>query len=99
MARFVPVVIVGLVAVGLLIGGKSPGWWITALVAVGLFVVIWLKTRVMRGDRTIRLAPYIPALVIGLVAIGLLIAGISPGWWITGLVAIGLALVYFMSTH
>jgi hypothetical protein len=51
------------------------------------------------ADRGIHLAPYLPAALLGLVAIGLLIAGASPAWWITGLVAIGFALLYFMSTH
>jgi hypothetical protein len=99
MARFVPVMILGLIAIGLLIGGRSPGWWITALAAVGLFVIIWFGASMTFADRGIHLAPYLPAALLGLVAVGLLIAGASPAWWITGLVAIGFALLYFMSTH
>jgi hypothetical protein len=99
MVRFVPVMIVGLVAIGLLIGGRSPAWWITALVALGLFVVIWLTTGMRFAGRELHLAPYVPAALIGVVSIGLLLGGASPAWWITGLVAIGFALLYFMSTH
>jgi len=32
MARFIPAALIGLTAVGLLIGGVSPAWWITGLV-------------------------------------------------------------------
>ena len=45
------------------------------------------------------LAPYVPAMVAALVAVGLLIAGASPAWWITGLVAVGFAMVKFMSSY
>ncbi len=99
MARFVPVMIVGLAALGLLIGGVSPAWWITGLVAIGLFFAIWLGTSASFAERPFRLAPYLPAVVLGLVAFGLLIADVSPAWWITGLVAVGLALLYFMSSR
>jgi hypothetical protein len=90
-------VLIGLTAVGLLIGGVSPAWWITGLVAIGFALIVAVSTSVRFGGRT--LAPYIPAIVAGLVAAGLLIAGISPAWWITGLVAAGLAIVKFMSSH
>jgi hypothetical protein len=99
MARFVPVMILALIAIGLLIGGRSPAWWITALVAVGLLVIIWFGTSMSFGGRAIHLAPYLPAALIGLAAVGLLIAGASPAWWITALVAVGFALLYLMSTH
>ena len=97
MARFIPAVITGLVALGLLIGGATPAWWITGLVAIGMALIVGISISV-RGDR-MAVAPYIPAIVTGLVAVGLLIAGASPAWWITGLVAVGLALVKFMSSH
>jgi len=42
MARFIPAALIGLTAVGLLIGGVSPAWWITALVAVGLVLVMFM---------------------------------------------------------
>jgi hypothetical protein len=99
MARFIPPVIVGLIALGLLIGGVSPAWWITGLVALGLAVTIAAKASVSITGRSLSVAPYIPALLTGLAAAGLLIAGASPGWWITALVAVGIALVVFMSTH
>lgn len=99
MARFIPPVIVGLIALGLLIGGVSPAWWITGLVALGLAVTIAAKASVSITGRSLRVAPYIPALLTGLAGVGLLIAGASPGWWITALVAVGIALVVFMSTH
>jgi hypothetical protein len=99
MARFVPVVIVGLAAIGLLIGGVSPAWWIAGLAAIGLFFAIWLGTNPSLGERPFHIAPYLPAVVLGLVAFGLLIADVSPAWWITGLVAVGFALVYFMVTY
>lgn len=99
VARFIPAMLIGLIAVGLLIGGVSPAWWITGLVAVGFVVVVALPGRLSVGGRSVTLAPYIPASFVGLVAIGLLIAGVSPAWWITGLVAIGFVLVVFMGTH
>ena len=99
MARFVPVMIVGLAAIGLLIGGVSPAWWITGLVAIGLFFVIWLGTSASSRERPFHLAPYLPAVVLGLTAFGLLLADVSPAWWITGLVAVGLALLYFMTSR
>ena len=99
MARFVPVMIVGLAAIGLLIGGVSPAWWITGLVAIGLFLAIWLGTGASFAQRPLHLGPYLPAVVLGLVAFGLLLGDVSPGWWITGLVAVGLALLYFMSSR
>ena len=98
MARFVPVVIVGLAAIGLLIGGVSPAWWIAGLVTVGLFFAIWLGASASFAERPLHVVPYLPAVVLGLVAFGLLIADVSPAWWITGLVAVGLALLYFMSS-
>jgi hypothetical protein len=76
----------------------SPAWWITGLVAVGFALIVGLSISVS-VDRRLALAPYIPAIVIGLVAAGLLIAGASPAWWITGLVAVGFAMVKFMSSH
>ncbi len=45
------------------------------------------------------MAKYIPPVLIALVAVGLLVGGVSPAWWITGLVAIGIALVTAMSTR
>ena len=99
MARFVPVVIVGLAAIGLLIGSVSPAWWITGLAAIGLFFAILFGTSASFAERRFHLAPYLPAVVLGLVAFGLLIADVSPAWWITGLVAVGLSLLYFMSSH
>jgi hypothetical protein len=100
MARFVPVVIVGLVAIGLVIGGVSPAWWITGLAAIGLFLTILFGTSATFAEcRPFHLAPYLPAVVLGLVAFGLLIADVSPAWWITGLVAAGLSLLYFMSSR
>ena len=98
MARFVPVVVLSLTALGLLIGG-SPAWWITGLIALGLGLAMWTGTSVYLGGRALHLAPYFPAMIIGLAAAGLLIAGASPGWWITAVVAAGLALIRFMSTH
>ena len=59
MARFVPVMIVGLAALGLLIGGVTPG-----LVdhrprsGSDLFFAIWLGTSASFAERPIRLAPY-----------------------------------------
>ncbi len=94
MARYIPVAIVGLVALGLWIGDVDPAWWITGLVAAGLAIVITANATV--AGRSLRLAPYIPALLIGLVALGLLIAGAVPWWWITALIAIGIGLVVFM---
>ena len=38
MARYIPVVLVALVAFGLWIGEVDPAWWITGLVALGLLV-------------------------------------------------------------
>ncbi len=99
MARFIPPVILGLIALGLLIGEVEPAWWITGLVALGLAAVIAAKMSIRLSGRSLRLAPYIPALIAGLVAAGLLIADIAPGWWITALVAVGIALVAFMSSH
>ena len=99
MARFVPVMILGLIAIGLLIGGVSPAWWITGLAAIGLFFAIWFGTSASFAQRPLHLAPYLPAVVLGLVAFGLLIADVSPAWWITGVVAVGFALLYFMSAR
>ena len=98
MARFVPVVVLSLTALGLLIGG-SPAWWITGLFALALGFAIWTGTSVAVGGRSLHLAPYFPSVVAGLAAVGLLGAGASPAWWITALVAVGLALIVFMSTH
>ena len=97
MARFIPSVIIGLTAVGLLIGGISPAWWITGLVAVGFALIVGVSVSMSFRGRS--LAPYVPAIITGLVAVGLGIAGISPAWWITGLVAVGLALVKVMSSR
>ncbi|HEU0303857.1 MAG TPA: hypothetical protein VFR32_04685 [Gaiellaceae bacterium] len=98
MARFIPAAIIGLTAVGLAIGGVSPAWWITGLVAIGFAVTIGVGTSLSLGGR-MALAPYVPAFVTGLVAVGLGIAGASPAWWITGLVTVGLATVKFMASH
>jgi hypothetical protein len=38
-------------------------------------------------------------MITALVAVGLLIGGVSPAWWITGLASIGLALVIAMGTR
>jgi len=99
MARFIPAALIGLTAVGLLIGGVSPASWITGLVAIGFALIVAVSTSFSLGGRLVRLSPYIPGIVTGLVAVGLLIAGASPAWWITGLVAIGFAMVIFMSSH
>jgi hypothetical protein len=99
MARFIPVVLIGLTALGLFIGDVSPAWWITGLVALGLAIVIWSGTSVSLGGRSVRVAPYLPAVFISLAAAGLLIAGVSPAWWIAALVAVGFALVIFMAKH
>lgn len=98
-ARFNPVMVLGITALGLLIGGVSPAWWITGLVALGLGLAMWTGTSVFLGGRVLHLAPYFPAMVIGLAGAGLLIAGASPAWWITALVASGMALNVFMSTR
>ena len=45
MAKYLPAVIMALVAVGLLIGGVSPAWWILGLVAIGFLLVTALATR------------------------------------------------------
>jgi hypothetical protein len=94
MARFVPVVILGLAALGLLIGGESPAWWITGLVALGLLFLVWLGLGASEEARPVRLAPYLPPALLGLVAFGLLLADVAPAWWVTGLAAVGLALLY-----
>jgi hypothetical protein len=99
MARFVPVVIVGLAALGLLIGGEGPAWWITGLAAVVLFFAIWLGSNASSRQRPFHPAPYLPPAVLGLTAFGLLLADVSPAWWVTGVTAVGLALVYFMATY
>ncbi len=100
MARFIPAALIGLTAVGLLIGGVSPAWWITALAAVGFALVLLLAdTLSLRGRFTLHLSQYIPAVLIGLTAVGFLIAGASPAWWITALVAVGFVLVVFMAQH
>jgi hypothetical protein len=99
MARFIPVVILGLIALGLLIGGIEPAWWILGLVAAGLLVTIGLSVNVSVRGRSLHLAPYFPALLTGLAAIGLLAAGASPAWWITALVAAGMGAIAFMSRH
>jgi hypothetical protein len=98
VARFIPAVIIGLTAVGLLIGGITPAWWIAGLVAIGFALIVGLSMSERVGGR-MALAPYIPAIVTGLVAVGLLIAGASPAWWIAGLVAVGLGMIKFMSSH
>ena len=98
MARFIPAALIGLTAVGLLIGGVSPAWWITGLTAIGFALIVALAgTLSLRGRFTLHLSPYIPAVLIGLVAVGLLIAGASLAWWITALVAVGFVLVIFMA--
>ncbi len=99
MARFIPAMLIGLTAVGLLIGGVSPAWWITGLTAIGFALVVGLAGTLSVRGRFFRLSPYVPTVLIGLTAIGLLIAGASPAWWITALVALGFALVIFMAHH
>ena len=99
LARFNPVIVLGLTALGLLIGGVSPAWWITGLVALGLGLAMWTGTSVFVSGRMLYLAPYFPAMVIGLAAAGLLVADASPAWWITALVAAGMMLNLFMSTR
>ena len=91
--------LIGLTSIGLLIGGVSPAWWITGLVAIGFVLVLALVGTVSVRGRFFQLSPYIPAVFLGLTAIGLLIAGASPAWWITGLAAVGFVLLYFMATH
>lgn len=95
LARFIPAVMLGLVAIGLLIGSVSPAWWITALVAVGLAVVALVRMSSARS-RFGNLAPFVPALIAALVATGLLIGAISPAWWITALIALALLLFPLM---
>ena len=73
MARYIPVVIVGLVAVGLFVGGVTPAWWITGLVALGLALVITVKAS------SARFAPFVPAVAVGLAALGLFFAGARAG--------------------
>jgi len=99
MARFIPAMLIGLTAIGLLIGGVSPAWWITGLVAIGFVLILVLAETLSVRGRFFQLSPYIPAVLLGLTAIGLLIAGASPAWWITGLVAVGFTLLIFMSVH
>ncbi len=100
MARFIPAMLIGLTAVGLLIGGVSPAWWITGLAAIGFALVVALAGPLsLSGRWTLHLSPYIPGVLIGLAALGLLIAGASPAWWITALVAVGFVLVIFMAHH
>ena len=99
MARFIPAVLIGLTAVGLLIGGVSPAWWITGLAAIGFALVVALAGTLSLRGRFFHLGPYIPAVLIGLTALGLLVAGASPAWWITALVAVGFVLVNFMAQH
>jgi hypothetical protein len=97
MARFIPAVILLLIALGLLIGGVEPAWWIVGLVALGLALASAAKATFTISGREYRLGPYFLALVVLIAALGLLIAGITPAWWITALVAAGIALVVFMS--
>jgi hypothetical protein len=99
MARFIPVVILGLIAIGLLIGGVEPAWWIVGLVALGLLVTIAVSVSISIRGRRVHVAPYLPALLTGLAALGLLAAGASPAWWITGLVSVGIGAIAFMSRH
>jgi hypothetical protein len=99
MARFIPVVVLGLIAFGLLIGGVDPAWWIVGLVALGLGIAIATSVRISVAGRPVHLAPYVPALAVGLAALGLLLAGAYPAWWITGLVAVGIGAITFMSRH
>lgn len=99
MVRFVPAVALAFTALGLLIAGASPAWWITGLIGVGTALAIWTGTTISIGGRPGHLAPYGPAIFTGLAAAGLLAAGASPAWWIAALVAAGLALVVFASTN
>jgi hypothetical protein len=99
MSRYIPVVVLALVALGLYIGDVEPAWWITGLVALALAVVITAKNSVRISGRPLRFAQYIPALIVGIVALGLLIADADPAWWITGLIALGIGLIVFMSSH
>jgi hypothetical protein len=99
MSRFIPTALLGLVSIGLLIGEVSPAWWITGLVAIGLGLATALGSNLSIGGRSLRLAPYLPAAFVGLAALGLLAADASPAWWITGLVAVGFAVVVFMATY
>ena len=43
-APYLPAAFVGLAALGLLAAGASPAWWITALVAVGFGLVVFMAT-------------------------------------------------------
>ena len=99
MALFIPVVVLGLIALGLLIGGVEPAWWIVGLVAVGLLFTIGMSVSVSVRGRSLHVAPYLPALLTGLAALGLLAAGASPAWWITALVAVGIGAIAFMARH
>jgi hypothetical protein len=98
MARFIPSMLLGLTSVGLLIGDVSPAWWITGLVAVAMALATGLGPTVSVAGRSLHLAPYLPAAFVGLAAVGLLVAGATPAWWITALVAVGFALTVLMST-
>jgi hypothetical protein len=99
MARFIPVVLVALVALGLWIGDVEPAWWITGLVALTLGIIIAAKNSVRVSGRSVRFAQYIPALILAVVALGLWIADADPAWWITALVAVGMGLIVFMSSR
>ena len=99
MTRFIPAMLLGLVAIGLLIGDVGPAWWIVGLVALGIGLATGLGPTVSVRGRSLHLAPYLPAAFVGLAALGLLAAGASPAWWITALVAVGFGLVVFMATY
>ena len=98
MARFIPSMLLGLTSLGLLIGGVSPAWWITGLVAAGLAFATLVGTSISIAGRNLHLAPYLPAIFVGLAALGLLAAGAGPAWWVTGLVALGLAITTWFGT-
>jgi len=99
VARFIPAAPIGLTAVGLLIGGVSPAWRITGLAAIGFVLVVALADTLPVRGRFVQTSSYVPAVLIGLTAVGLLIAGASPAWWITALVAVGFVLVVLMANH
>lgn len=99
MVRFVPVVALACTAVGLLIAGASPAWWIIGLIGVGTALAISAGTTISIGGRPGHLAPYVRAMFTALVAAGLLAAGAAPAWWIAALAAAGLALVVFASAN
>ena len=57
MARFIPAMLIGLTAIGLLIGGVSPAWWITGLVAIGFVLILVLAETLSVRGRSFQLSP------------------------------------------